>query len=305
MLALSALLLGCTQARPGPTPRTPVATPTPSGMAQLRLPINRYVQTAEEEATSEYLTYRVEQTCMRGFGFRYLPHLSTDYISRAVAVRREYESRRYGISDRAIAAERGYHLSPASAGGRMPQNINTLSTAERAALSGRTGDGSGPAPSVRGRPVPSGGCAGQAARTVQGDSASNEARQGHDLVVRLRHELFLESRTDPRVTAVDREWSACMSEKGFRYRDPDAAIGDSRWNLQSDAPSRGEIAVARADIACKLRTNLLGVNFAVEAEYQNAAVSDHAEELSTLLEHRNAESGRLPRLMAQYGTPPA
>ncbi|MGW1844762.1 hypothetical protein [Streptomyces sp. NPDC001966] len=304
--ALTATLLvsGCGGApsRPPAAPG-PVATPTPATTANLRLPLNAYLPTPEDQATGEYLVYRVQQHCMRGFGFRYLPHLSGDYIATTVATWREYESRRYGISDRAIAAERGYHLAEAPGGTRAPQIANALPLPEREALSGRTADGRAKSTPVRGKPIPRDGCAGQAERTVHADGGE-AARRGNDLVARLRHEAFERSRPDPRIAAVNRSWSSCMRGKGFTYRDPAAALEDSRWDLRSARPSREEIAVATADISCKLRVNLLGVNFAVEAEYENAAIRDHAPELEKVRTRNASDTARLPRLMQRYDRAP-
>lgn len=307
-LCLGALLLalpvttGCDTAPRISAAPTPVPTPTPTSMDQLRLPVDTFTLRPKQQATSEYLVYRAQQDCMRRFGFRYLPHLTEGYIAEATATQREYASRRYGVSDRAMAAEYGYHLSDASTGSRAPQAVNSLSEAERTVLSGRTKSGGEPG-SVRGEPVPEGGCVGEAARTVQGDT-SVSARKGDALVARLRRELFVRSRTDPRVTAVNKKWAACMHERGFTYRDPAAAVDDPRWDLQNTAPTRGERAVARADVACKLRTNVLGVNFAVESELQNSAVAEHTDELNSLREQRDAESRRLPGLLRRYARTP-
>lgn len=304
--ALTATLLvsGCggEPSRPPAAPG-PVATPTPATTANLRLPLNAYLPTPEDQATGEYLVYRVQQHCMRGFGFRYLPHLSSDYIATTVATWRAYESRRYGISDRAIVAERGYHLGKDPGGTRAPQIASALSLPEREVLSGRAADGRASSTPVRGKPVPRDGCAGLAERTVYADGAG-AAQRGNDLVARLRHEAFERSRSDPRVAAVNRTWSSCMRGKGFTYRDPDAALEDSRWDLRSARPSREEIAIATADISCKLRVNLLGVNFAVEAEYENAAIGDHARELEKVRARTVADAARLPRLMQRYDRAP-
>ncbi|MCX4395090.1 hypothetical protein [Streptomyces sp. NBC_01767] len=304
-LATPFLVSACGGGPPGtPAVRPPVATPAPTTTVGLRLPLNVYLPTVGEQATGEYLVYRVQQHCMRGYGSRYLPHLSSDYIGTTVATWREYESRRYGISERAIAAERGYHLAEEPGGARAPQIATALSLPEREVLSGRTADGRASSTPARGHVVPDDGCAGQAERAVHTDDAE-AVQRGNDLVALLRREAFERSRSDPRVAAVNRTWSSCMRSKGFAYRDPDAALEDPRWNLRSTRPSRAEIAVATADIACKLRTNLLGVNFAVEAEYENAAIAAHPQELAEVRTHKAAESERLPGLMRRYDRAPS
>ncbi|MCX5102253.1 hypothetical protein [Streptomyces sp. NBC_00439] len=304
-LATPFLVSACGGGPPGtPAVRPPVATPAPTTTVGLRLPLNVYLPTPGEQATGEYLVYRVQQHCMRGYGFRYLPHLSSDYIGTTVATWREYESRRYGISERTTAARRGYHLGEEPSETRAPQVSTALSVPEREVLSGRAPDGRRMTTPVQNRDVPDGGCAGLAERTVHGDRTA-KAQRGYDLVARLRGEAFDRSRSHPRVAAVNRKWSSCMRGKGFTYRDPDAAIEDPRWNLLSARPSRAEVAVATADIACKLRTNLLGVNFAVEAEYENAAIAAHPQELAEVRTHKAAESERLPGLMRRYDRAPS
>ncbi|MFJ1840775.1 MULTISPECIES: hypothetical protein [unclassified Streptomyces] len=179
----------------------------------------------------------MQQHCMRGYGFRYLPHLSAEHIDAVVTTGREYDSRRYGISDRATAAGRGYHLSQEPPGTRGPQPATALSVPEREVLSGRAPDGRELTTSVRNKTVPHGGCAGEAERTVH-IGAVDEVQRGYDLVARLRREMSERSRSDPRVTAVNKKWSTCMRTAGFSYRDPDAAVDDPRWDLRSAAPSR-------------------------------------------------------------------
>ncbi|MFD5192260.1 hypothetical protein ACFWMU_29720 [Streptomyces sp. NPDC058357] len=303
-LAAPLLVSGCGGGPPRTPPgRPPVTTPTPATTVGLRLPLNAYLPTPRGQATGEYLVYRVEQHCMRGYGFRYLPRLSSKYIDTTVATWREYESRRYGISERTIAARRGYHLTDQPSTTRAPQTATTLSVPEREVLSGRAPDGRKLTTPVRLKAVPDGGCTGLAGRAVYGDRAA-EAQRGYDLVARLRGEAFERSRSDPRVAAVNGKWSSCMRGKGFTYRDPDAAIEDPRWNLLSAGPSRAEVAAATADIACKLRTNLLGVNFAVEAEYENAAIAAHPQDLAEVRTHKAAEADRLPGLMRRYDRAP-
>ncbi|HEY9440216.1 MAG TPA: hypothetical protein VIS29_16545, partial [Streptomyces sp.] len=267
------------------------------------LPLDAYLPTPEEQATSEYLVYRAQQHCMHTFGYRYLPHLSADHIGIVVATRREYDSRRYGVSEMGIAAQRGYHLSPRSPGSRTPQPATALPVREREVLSGRGPDGRKLTSPVGGKAVPDGGCAGQGERTVH-IGALDAVQRGYDLVTRLRRQMFERSRSDPRVAAVNRKWSACMRDKGLGYRDPDAAIDDDQWDLESAGPSRAEIVVATSDIACKLRTNLLGVNFAVEAEYENTVIREHARELRAVRAHGDAEAERFPGLMRRYDRAP-
>jgi hypothetical protein len=103
------------------------------------------------------------------------------------------------------------------------------------------------------------------------------------------------------VTAVFREWSACMKTKGFDYPNPTAAPGrDPKF---SDAtPSPLELAIAQSDVACKRQTNLVGVWFAVDGAYQQVAMAHHMTTLARIKQHIIAELAKARTVLS--GTPP-
>jgi hypothetical protein len=70
-------------------------------------------------------------------------------------------------------------------------------------------------------------------------------------------------RNDSRVVAVVEKWAQCMASAGFTVRDPAQSMTDSA------AASGGNAEVTRAatDLRCKQETNLVGVETAVLAAY--------------------------------------
>jgi len=86
------------------------------------------------------------------------------------------------------------------------------------------------------------------------------------------------TQNDPRILAIDKAWSACMTHRGFSYRTPQQAA-QRNW---PSAPSPVEIATAVADVTCKTQTNLTNTWLAVEAAYQLALISQNLTALSQL-----------------------
>ncbi|MFF5536362.1 hypothetical protein ACFY71_28425 [Streptomyces cinerochromogenes] len=238
---------------------------------------------------------------MRRYGFRSLPNLSTEQIRTTLATQSEYDSRRYGISDGRVAAVHGYRLSSASAGPAAPQTIGSLTEDQHTVLSGQTADGHR-VRAYQHKPVPPGGCAGETQRVLH-PGGEAEAEKGYNLVTRLRRIGFLHSRGDRRIMRVNAAWSACMRRKGLSYPGPDAASTDARWTGRAagGTPTRTEVKVALADVSCKYATNLLGVNFAVEAESENDLIGKNRHALEAVRVLRDTEAARLPGLMRRYG----
>jgi hypothetical protein len=113
----------------------------------------------------------------------------------------------------------------------------------------------------RGKPVPEGGCMGEARRALVRDGAVGEAEP----VRRIDTASVLRAMEDPRVRSAFDQWSACMEKRGHAYDDPWQAINDKAFRGPGVTPR--EIATAVADVACKRETNLVGVWYAVDAAY--------------------------------------
>lgn len=310
---LAAVSLGCVLAgtgcasggsAAGPAPRPasapsagpmPSGTPTPSSVLQYQLPLAAYQLTPLQNAEEDYLAQRLEQLCLGKLGFRFLPGLSKTKIARSARITDEFETRLYGVSDPVAVRTYGYHLPSWVQGSGKPVNAAQLGTAAWAALTGK-----GPAPA--GQPVPPGGCSGQAERELQqaGISASTQQSGGSDpatLASSVQLSSFEHAQSSPPVRAVFARWSACM--RGYRdhYATPFTAAGDPRWARRT-APSPLEIETAEHDITCKLRVNVLGVEFAVVSRYQNQAIAARAAAFAQAKKVISSEALGLRRLMA-------
>lgn len=102
------------------------------------------------------------------------------------------------------------------------------------------------------------------------------------------------TRTDPRVLAVDRAWSACMARHGYQYGSP-AQAEQRRW---ANPPDQAEIEAAVADVSCKTRTNLPNTWLAVEAAYQQAVIGQNMTTLAALQTRFQRQLQRLETLLA-------
>ncbi len=294
-----AVITGCASGRPIAPPAL-VATPVLRSVSRVQLPIAAYELTETQMAQVQYLTQRLRQRCMRNFGFEYLPDLSTVSIAQTVRTAQEFDSRWYGISDETAARTYGYQLPTWVNGPAAPQAIADLSAAERGVL-----DGS--ASIYHNRPVPPGGCVSAAAEqlaqaTITADVQRSGGADLSTLVGSIRRNDFNRAQSDPRVLAEFAAWSTCMDSHGYHYSNPFAALADPRWGTMGATPSALEVQTAEDDIACKLRVNLLGVEYAVVSDYQNADIAKNAQALTAAKTQVAQETEALPRLVAQYGT---
>jgi len=83
---------------------------------------------------------------------------------------------------------------------------------------------------------------------------------------------------DSRFAAAVQSWSDCMKDKGYAYANPDDAMSDA---IQPSTDQATQKAIAVADVACKVSTNLVGVGVAVQTAYQQEYIDSHREELAT------------------------
>jgi hypothetical protein len=306
-LASVVVVAGCSAGGPGTRAvpvATPVPTPAPASVAQLQLPIAAYELTDQESAEEDYLSQRLTQVCMRQLGFRYLPGLSAGDIADDVRTERELDSRRYGVTDLAVVRADGYHLPPWTLGAWPPPRLNTLPHAEQAALlgpgTGPGGESSGAAVNSYSRAnLPPGGCLGWSQSELAAAGVNVQESSDSELAAQIQQDAFEKAQSDPRVRAVFAKWSACMRSHGYDYSTPFKAAGDPRWNMTAPA-SRSEIKTAETDVACKLQTNVLGVDFAVESDYENTAIAENAGALAQAKADNNIQARGLNRLLAKY-----
>lgn len=273
-VAFAAAVAGCGGGAAAAVP-APVPTPTLSSTAQLKLPIMTYELSSTQSAEANYLSQLDTQRCMRGFGFDYLPGLSASSVAENVRITEELDSRRYGVSDASVIATYGYHLPPWTKGTAAPAAFPAPGNPEFAVLTGQ------PAGSYHSRPIPQGGCTGQASRELAaaGIDTGAQASGGPDsgLVQQMTAQDFTRAQSDPRVRAVDARWARCMRSYGYTYATPFQAA--ERWNLNAPVSS-AEVQTAEHDVACKKQVNLIGVDFAVESDYENADIAHNSQALS-------------------------
>ncbi|WP_188189121.1 hypothetical protein [Nonomuraea sp. SYSU D8015] len=201
-------------------------------------------------------------SCMQRFGFRWNapePQPST-FIPRLY--------RRFLYTPPDQAAEYGYHRpdhlkdEPANDNGQGAKP----SPDQQLVLSGRG------ASSLRGTPIPEGGCYGEADRKL----ATGAPHAPDDVIARLHLESTRRAEADSRFKAVTTRWSACMRGQGYDYRSPSHANDDPRW-WSGKTATPDEIEVSLADVRCKQQVNYLGVAAAVTAAYQQRLIEDNAE----------------------------
>ncbi|UOX93117.1 hypothetical protein MUY14_21765 [Amycolatopsis sp. FBCC-B4732] len=280
--AVAVAALGCgvalsagDAAEPGPPPIGPVR-PVVSG-ADVVLPFDAYRHPAAEVNVIERATAALAGKCLARFGYDWTPPSIA-----AVDTSRPAAGGRYGIVDAAEVARLGYHA--AQPPDRVAQAQPPLDV-----LVVYTGKGTS---EVRGRPVPEGGCVGEARRRLE---EGVPAALPGEAFAELDRELYLTAQADPRVQAAMAGWRACMAEAGERYADVWAANDDVRWS--GPAPAPAEIAVAKADLACRTRTALPGTWLAVETAYQQRAIADRRGEFDALAQALRARLANARRAL--------
>lgn len=232
---------------------------------EIVLPFDGYGFTDREDKTIGAAHNKLIRDCGKRFGVAVtLPPPNNPSIATLNA-------RRYGIIDREEAERMGYSWAgdddaeseKSGAGGWDP------SQAERQVV---LGQGTSTLRDSNGRPVPEGGCVGEAEREL-GLPSGGLAQQDE-----LGNDSLHLAEQDSRVLVAMSSWSKCMKRAGFSYDsiwDPN----DQQW---PEPPSQTEIATASADARCKGETNLAGIWLAVESAYQRRAISEHAEAFESL-----------------------
>jgi hypothetical protein len=200
---------------------------------------------------------------------------------------------RFGLVDEEQAARYGYHPPPwttlgqAAAKDRGPDHHDDIPDEVAPALFGQ-------AATVNGRPVPKGGCRGEANRQLLGG-----ATWAGDplLVTKLENEATTRASNDARTADARIGWSACMKRAGHTYDTPGQAMRDQRW-ANSRQPTETELGVAVADTRCKRESGYLRALLAATTQHQQTLVADHAKELGALKRLRKIHSRNAARVLA-------
>lgn len=261
-------LAGCSGGSRGSGHTEPPVASTPTLLAStdLRLPLDAFMVAAEEHGRLTAAQRVLIRQCALKYGVDVRPPQPRQ------AARLLGNQRRYGLTDEAAAGTYGYGLPPGAVNDGEPPREPDL---DPAAVSVLSGEGQR---SHNGRPIPERGCVGEAQRGLAGAGPSvADANLAH----RLSTESFARSQQDSRVRTAGSRWSECMRAEGFDYSSPLDPAGDPRF--AKGVPPE-EIATARADIACKKQTNLIGIWFSVESAYQARLIEEHHEALNLIKE---------------------
>jgi hypothetical protein len=273
--SLGWMLVACNG--PSATPE-PSLTPTMVAGAQVSLPLDAYLPTAEAGERSARARDLLVRDCLGRFGLHW-QGLSAAELRHDRMMQEGRLAGRFGLVDRRQAAGYGYHPPPWSPlhadARRQPTDRDRAVPADvRTVLLGTTA-------TYAGRAVPSGGCVQEAERVLSpgpqwdGDPA---------LVSKLEQEADARADADPRKQDLFRRWSLCMRRAGFGYAVPRDAVRDRRWRRDAAGgqPGPDEIAAAVTDVRCKDEVRYLETAAAVTAEYQRQLIDANVAALHRL-----------------------
>jgi hypothetical protein len=294
-LALAAFLAACS-AR-GVTPISSVSQPpigpvtkVTSG-ADITLPLLAFEMNGEDAALIHSALLILSARCSLRFGV-----VSTDHTIADPAASRSDAPRLYGVVDLSVAENYGYHSPYAHAAGgvndKQALGAWNPSAKERLVTLGLNPDGSALADPPRdsaGDPLPPGGCAGEAERTLAGGQIVDRT-----LPQELEIEASQRAESDSRVRAVWTTWSRCMATAGYTYESPNDPIN----SFGGSTVSAAEKATAVADVRCRLRTNMVGLWMAVETAYDNELIAQNTLQLQELQRRIDVQRANAKKLLS-------
>ncbi|MEV0177329.1 hypothetical protein AB0I00_40305 [Streptomyces sp. NPDC050803] len=294
-LALAAALLGCSSGSgsgEGGGPAEAAKTPAPSGSTAAkpqvtfvdRLPIARYSYTADEAAAIESAQQVLTKRCLRTFGIAYEPPKQETETSLPA-------DRRYGLSSASEAARLGYHpdIGPLPAGPDLPEDALRVFYGNRGAEPGSTEK-----VVYKGKEVPENGCFGQSVAQLEKKYDAPEAAQ---IARTISTRSYEDSLTDPSVKEGFRKWSACMRSSGFPYASPLEPANNKAF--QGEEISAKEKEIARTDVRCKEKTDLLDIWFKAESALQKADIEKNSDSLEKLLTAHRKKVEAARRIVAE------
>ncbi|WP_244204298.1 hypothetical protein [Streptomyces africanus] len=255
-----------TTANPSVATPKPTVSFDPADPATWVLPIEGYLPSDAERKQISQARKILISDCMKGFGFSWEPAADLPRIGGKTLV-----DWRYGIHDMALAKERGY--KPAA-----DEQEAYDQAVEEGALDGTSGTGpdtqalEGGAKKVGGKPVPEGGCLGEADRKISAGAANTTIAQT------ISNETFAQSQQSPEVVEAFKAWSDCMKASGFHYPRPLDASDDPQFGSRSVTPL--EIRTATADISCRDKTKVAKIWFDAEVAIQNEEIESRPEQLN-------------------------
>ncbi|WP_409473957.1 hypothetical protein [Streptomyces sp. HC307] len=264
MVALaSSVLSGCSAEAGGKAKEEPrIPAPTVTGIRDLetvnglKLPLEPYLFSDSEMSSLMQARNVLIQKCMHGLQLDYTPPKPQKRVGPKTMT-----ERRYGLADADLAAASGYHMPGAA--------VRPESTVPADQYRALTGKGAGSR-------VPEGGCVGEAERALAGKRHFGVSDLSQDLNARS----YKLSMQDKRVQEVFHSWSACMSNAGYKYPDPMAAMSAPEFSRAE--VGNGEVETAMADVRCKKSSNVIGVWYTVESAYQQKLIEKNSKKLDAI-----------------------
>ena len=122
----------------------------------------------------------------------------------------------------------------------------------------------------------------------------------------------------PAVKKATKAWSACMAKNGYDYPDPMTAFRKELFSIagnshgqavvssgQNLAKNQAQIAMAVTDADCTQSSDLAGIYFAVQADYEQQIVDLNQQQLaSAVQQYRAAYTKELSKLSGLLSTAP-
>ncbi|WP_369384173.1 hypothetical protein [Streptomyces sp. cg36] len=243
----------------------------------------RYQPTPEQARTIRQARETLIEQCARRYGITLTPDPELPPLGP-----KNQMDWRYGIHERDLTERRGYQVddkqqarydaalqaqanrprpprdTPVVVGGTKipPEALATTSSDAQEGI-------------VAGKPVPDGGCSGEANRAL-GTSTQGFA----PLVDRLMNASYPQSMKEPDVKNVFAHWSTCMRTRGFSYSAPMDANDDPAFRASPSGVSRHEINTALADLDCRTTYRVAEIWHAAETRLQEQAVARNASALA-------------------------
>lgn len=240
------------------------------------LPISAYAISDEQYHQIDLASAKLQRQCMTEYG------LSFDYVPSPAPDTRM--ARRYMSYDLKQVEHIGYHygaanqIDPRTAGPKLDEDqmlvlLGATRPGEDIGQSDLVGE-------YNGQEVPAGGCL-RKARDQLLNTRGHSLGVNAKLVEQIEDESYASMLKDDRVLAVFKSWSDCMKQKGYNYATPAEANDDPQWQ-KTEAATAQEKDTAVADVTCKSENNVLGVQFAVESEYNKPLIEENAEALDKI-----------------------
>lgn len=251
------LCTSCSSGQKNPAEGTPRGTPSAASRDGAKvvkdLPIAAYSIGKEEAYDLDLARVAVINECLTKKG--------TDFRLPQPPGPEDGNSRRYGVVDQGIAEEYGYHdpLDDSAAA----QSTPTPNATQKKLLLGSSGSNDG--------------CVAMA-NTALG--SGKPPAKGIEAARTIDVTSFKSSQTSPDVRKAFSEWSACMSRKGYEYTSPLASAG-GKW-FATPTATESEKRVARADVSCKNKVDLVERWHRAESNIQQRMIERHAKDLKDL-----------------------